>query len=161
MTKKLLLLIFFLGIINVAQGASELSLRDVLDSQVNNTIINVPFGTYVLDLVNNKSAYAFSGKKNVTIDGNGSTIICNRQSQAFGFNNCENVTFSNFYIEYDPPCSTQGTITTMSADKRNWDVDIHEGYPVDNLGGGRIQAYGKNTLELVQNFGTTSSDNLY
>lgn len=160
MIKKSILLLLFLCIINAAHAAGELSLRTVLDNQINNTVINVPLGTYVLDLTNNKWAYLFNGKKNVTIEGNGSTIICNRQSQAFGFNNCENVTFSNFYIEYDPPCSTQGTITAMSVDKRTWDVQIHDGYPVDNLGGGRIQAYGKNTLELVQNFGTSSSDNL-
>ena len=74
------------------------SLRDILNSQINNSVIDIPKGTYVLDLVNIQDAYAFRNKKNVIINGNGSTIICNRQSQAFYFENCENLTFSNFFI---------------------------------------------------------------
>jgi len=133
-------------------------LRTILNSQIKNSVINIPKGTYTLDLTSGK--YSFEKLNNVVINGNGSTIICNRQSQAFQFLECTNVVFSNLFIEYDPPCSTQGTITKMSSDMRTWDVAIHDGYPIDNLGASRIQIYGQNTLELVPNFGSTSSNNL-
>ena len=133
-------------------------LRTILNSQINNSVINIPKGTYTLDLTSGK--YSFEKLNKVVINGNGSTIICNRQSQAFQFFECKDVVFSNFFIEYDPPCSSQGTITKISADMRNWEVEIHDGYPVDNLAARRIQVYGKNTSELVPNFGTTSSHNL-
>ena len=136
------------------------SLRDILNSQINNSVIDIPKGTYVLDLVNIQDAYAFRNKKNVIINGNGSTIICNRQSQAFYFENCENLTFSNFFIEYDPPCSTQGTI--MAINGSTWDVAVHDGYPAEtetddySLGLGRVQVYDKDNRELVRNYTTTS-----
>ncbi len=137
------------------------SLRDILNSQINNSVIDIPKGTYVLDLVNIQDAYAFRNKKNVIINGNGSTIICNRQSQAFYFENCENLTFSNFFIEYDPPCSTQGTI--MAINGSTWDVAVHDGYPAEtetddySLGLGRVQVYDKDNRELVRNYTTTSA----
>jgi len=110
------------------KGQTYTSLRTVLDAQINNSVINLPKSTYLLDL-SSKGAYTFSAKKNMTINGNGSTIICNKQKEAFYFSGCENLTFSNFHIEYDPPCSTQGTITSMSTDKKTWQITLHDGYP--------------------------------
>jgi hypothetical protein len=149
--KTILLFISFLLFITCFANNYP-DLRTVLNSQINDTVINVPKATYTLDLMTG-SSYIFSGKKNITINGNGSTIICNRQSQAFYFDKCENVKFSNFHIEYDPPCFTQGTITAMSTNKLLWEVTIHDGYPVNNVNlQGKVQVFGKNTLELVQNY---------
>ena len=130
------------------------SLRTVLDAQINNSVINLPKDTYLLDL-STKSAYIFNGKKNMVINGNGSTIICNRQKQAFSFVGCENLTFSNFQIEYDPPCSTQGTITAMSADLKTLKIELHDGYPSDKalIIADKAQVFSKNTRELVRDNG--------
>ncbi|MEI7677117.1 MAG: hypothetical protein WCJ03_10080, partial [Bacteroidales bacterium] len=129
-------------------------MRTILDPQINNSIINLPKSTYLLDLTS-KGAYTFSGKKNVIINGNGSTIICNKQKQAFYFSGCENLTFSNFHIEYDPPCSTQGTITSMSTDKKTWQITLHDGYPSDSayIMTDKAQVYSSSTHELVKNNG--------
>lgn len=136
------------------EAQSYTSLRTVLDAQINNSVINLPKSTYLLDL-STKGAYTFSGKKNMTINGNGSTIICNKQKQAFTFSGCENLIFSNFHIEYDPPCSTQGTITSMSDDKKTWQITLHDGYPSDSayIMNDKAQVYSQNTLELVKNNG--------
>ncbi|MEI7504490.1 MAG: hypothetical protein WCJ61_14520, partial [Paludibacter sp.] len=150
--KKTILLFLNILIISSSFGATYPDLRTILNNQSSNAIINVPKGTYTLDLISN-GAYMFSNKKNVTINGNGSTIICNRQKQCFAFTSCENVVFNNFYIEYDPPCCTQGTINTISTDKKTWDITIHDGYPVDSVKETKAQVFGQTTLELVKNFG--------
>lgn len=155
MKKKLLILVLCSSAL-FCKAAGEPDLRRLLDSQINNSVIDIPKGTYLLDLTTS-GAYIFSNKKNVIINGNGSTIICNKQNQAFDFRNCENVTFSNLFIEYDPPCASQGTITQLSADKRTWTVQLHLGYPTEGLDLGRILAYGKNTRELKQNMSTLST----
>jgi len=150
--KKTILLFLNITIVFASFGATYPDLRTILNSQSANSVINVPKGTYTLDLISN-GAYSFSNKKNVTINGNGSTIICNMQNQCFSFTSCENVVFNNFYIEYDPPCCTQGTINTISTDKKTWDITIHDGYPVDNVTGNKVQVFGQSTLELVKNSG--------
>ena len=115
--RKIILLLCLLC--NISINAEDLKdLRSILDSQKNNSVINIPEGNYLLDLKNGKNAYVFSSLKNVVIDGNGSTVICNIQNQAFQFTQCENVTFKNLIIEYDPPCTSQGTIVAMSGDKK-------------------------------------------
>ena len=145
----LIFLIFFSLIVN---AQTYISLRTVLDAQINNSVISLPKAIYLLDLTS-KGAYTFINKKNVTINGNGSTIVCNMQKEAFYFTGCESVTFSNFHIEYYPPCSTQGTITTMSADKKTWQITLHDGYPSDStyIMTDKAQVYSKSTLELVAN----------
>jgi len=150
--KKPFLLFLNILVVLALYGATYPDLRTVLNSQSGNSVINVPNGTYTLDLISN-GAYSFSNKKNVTINGNGSTIICNRQKQCFSFTSCENVVFKNFYIEYDPPCCTQGTINAISTDKKTWDITIHDGYPVDSVKGTKAQVFGQSTLDLVKNFG--------
>ncbi len=154
MLTSLLFFFFFLK-------ATEIQdLRILLNSQINNKTIDIPKGTYLLDLTNGKNAFVFSAKKDITINGNGSTIICNRQNQAFQFTNCENVVFSNFIVEYDPPCASQGTIVEMSADKKTWTVELHQGYPTTGIQTDRILVYDKENKELKQNFTTISTPHI-
>ncbi|WP_272961341.1 T9SS type A sorting domain-containing protein [Barnesiella viscericola] len=134
-----------------------LDLRSVLDSQKGNQVINVPKGNYVLDLQNGKNAYVFSNLSGVTIEGNGSTIICNRQNQAFQFTSCQNVNFRNFIIDYDPPCTSQGTIVELSNDKKTLTVELHKGYPLEGITlSSKMLMYGKDR-ELIKNFQDVSS----
>lgn len=149
---KFLVVVFLFHFFNSAFAEGHPDLRQMLNAQINNNIITIPKGTYTLDLISG-GAFTFSNKKNVTINGNGSTIICNKQNQAFNFVNCENTVFSNFKIEYDPPCFTQGTITSISTDKRTWNITLHDGYPTTNIKG-KVQAFSKTTLELAKNFTT-------
>ena len=98
-------LLFFLGMISCTSNAGEVNgdLRTVLDAQINNSVIDIPKGTYILDLKDGKQPYLFSYKKNVQVKGNGSTIIFNYQKQAFSFEHCEDMVFLVFIIYYVPP----------------------------------------------------------
>lgn len=128
-------------------------LRAVLDAQKNNSVIDIPKGTYLLDLTNNIGPYIFSYKKNVTVNGNGSTIICNYQKQAFSFDHCENFVFKDLVIDYDPPCSTQGTVVSMTSDAKTLEIEMHEGFPLPDpeTEQDRVHFYDGETMELIWN----------
>lgn len=133
----------------------------ILDAQKGKTVIDIPTGTYILNLKKpQRGAYEFKNLENVKIKGNNSRIICNRQSQAFFFYNCKNTVFENLAIEYDPPCSTQGTITSVI--ENTVEIQIHDNYPSElvtneyHIDPGRVQIYDKDTRELIENFTTTS-----
>lgn len=74
--------------------------------------------------------YKFHNLTDVHINGNGSTVICNNQEQAFSFYNCVRVELRDLTIDYDPLCFTQGEITAVAEDGSWFDVRIDEGYPV-------------------------------
>lgn len=122
----------------------------------NTTIQLKKDGRYILN-IEDKGTFHISNLKNLTIEGNGATIVCNKQQQAFHFKMCENLTLSNLIIEYDPLCSTQGTILNISDDNRTFEVQIHEGYPMPDPKSrqDRIQIYDKATKELIRNYQTT------
>jgi len=151
--------VFILSVLFSLSGYAEdyPDLHEILDSQIGNDVIDIPFGTYSLDL-ENKGTYTFRNLKDVMIKGNGSTVVCNFQKKAILFSGCENVVFSDLIIDYDPPCSTQGTITAINDNGRNLEVEIHEGYPmVDPLiAQGRVELYDNETRELIRNYTTTS-----
>lgn len=168
MTKKTLLSTVLLALFGITHSFAEdfPDLISILDAQKGKTIIDIPVGTYILNLKNpQRGAYEFRNLENVKIRGNGSRIICNRQSQAFYFYNCKNTTFENMTIEYDPPCSTQGTITAVNGNKV--EVQIHDNYPAElttdeyHLTPDRVQIYDKDSRELIENFTTTSLKDVY
>src|SRR5210317_548474 len=74
--------------------------------------ISIPMGTYTL-MSEDYESVTLKDLKDVSIDANGSTIICKKPSRAFDIINCENVRLANFTIDYDPLPYTQGRIIEM------------------------------------------------
>lgn len=148
-------ILFFISIfatINVFCADLQ-DLRPILDSQKNQAVINIPKGNYFLD-VEKGAHYSFKGMKNVVVQGNGSTVICRKQSRAFDINNCENFSLQNITIDYDPLCFTQGTISSISEDGKKWEVTLHDGYPTQDIYYSKIQLFDPVTNDLKQNFYT-------
>lgn len=68
--------------------------------------------------------------RDVTIDGNGATIMFTDPSRGgFNFLGGAGITIRNLTLDYDPLPFSQGTIVDLSADKRRIIVEIDEGYP--------------------------------
>ena len=128
---RLRLLFFFIAL-SILKGYSYPNLKSVLDAQAGQSVINIPHGIYEMNATSG-TQYTFSGLKNVTVNGNGSTIICKTPARAFYVTNCENFTIQDLTIDYDPLCFTQGTITQVSADCKSWTVRIHDGYSTSNI----------------------------
>lgn len=133
-------------------------LYEILDAQKGQNRIEIPKGTYTLNVREN-GPYKFHNLTDVRIDGNGSTIICNNQEQALSFYNCVRVELHDLIVDYDPLCFTQGTITSVSADGGWFDIRIDDGYPLQGLALSRVQLYDPETRLLKRNSITTYSSN--
>ena len=116
-------------------GNAEIgNLRDWLDEQIKsgNKSIAVPKDVYHLDH-KNKTHLQFRNLENVTIDFNGSEIICRNTTTAIKIDRCKSLTLSNFSIDYDPLPFTQGIINRIAPDFSWFDIRILKGYPTKNI----------------------------
>jgi hypothetical protein len=114
--------------------------------------ITVPPGTYRL-VQKDKVFLTLNGVSDTVIDCTGVTFIGLAHTAMLELENCRNVTIKGLAVDYDPLPFTQGVIKSVGADA-NWEVEIIEGYPVDNvrMNGDvemRIQAYDPKTGALV------------
>ena len=141
-----------------AAAQNHPDLHEVLDRQKGRNLIEIPKGTYTLNVRSN-GPYKFHNLTDVHINGNGSTVICNNQEQAFSFYNCVRVELRDLTIDYDPLCFTQGEITAVAEDGSWFDVRIDEGYPVTGLAANRVQFYDPQTRLLKRNSITTYTSN--
>lgn len=133
-------------------------LYEVLDAQKGRSTIEIPAGTYTLD-VRNRGPYKFHNLTDVRILGNGATVVCNTQEQALSFYNCVRVELHDVKIDYDPLCFTQGEIVAAAADGSWFDILIDRGYPTEGLAANRVQFYDPDTGLLKRNSITTYSGN--
>ena len=142
------------GFFSTAAAQPYPDLGELLDEQKGQRVIEIPKGTYTLDLRRN-GAYKFHNLTDVRINGNGSTVICNNQELAFSFYNCVRVEMTDLVIDYDPFCSTQGEIVAVAEDGSSFDVRIDEGYPAEGVTADRVQLYDPATRLLKRNSITT------
>ncbi|NDP20478.1 MAG: right-handed parallel beta-helix repeat-containing protein [Paludibacter sp.] len=146
-----ILILLCCGTFSVAQYPA---LKPLLDAQRNNAVIDIPKGKYLMD-TQNGGGYNFSNLTNVSINLNGSEIICNKASNVFTFTNCTNVTVKGFSVDYDPLLFTQGIITAVDASRRWFEFVVDEGYPITNIIASRTQFFDATTRELKRNSFTT------
>lgn len=90
--------------------------------------------------------------KGVTIDFTGVEFVGLVTTGMFRIEGCTDLTLKGLTIDFRPLAFTQARIIDVDAEK-NWTVKIIEGYPTEGIGNGEscwpIQAYGRDTLELV------------
>lgn len=151
----LCLLLGFVGLIH----AELTPLKPLLDAQKTNAVIDIPQGSYLMD-TQNGGGYTFSNLSNVTINLNGSEIVCNKPSNVFTFSNCSNVTVKGFSVDFDPLIFTQGVITAVDASKMWFEFVVDEGYPITNITTARTQFFDPATRELKRNSITTYDGSL-
>lgn len=148
---KQIITTLILLVINFSIAVSQLTpIKPLLDAQKNNSVIDIPQGKYLMD-IQNGGGYTFSNITNVTINLNGSEIICNKGGNAFTFSNCTNVTIKGFSLDYDPLLFTQGVITAVDASKMWFEFVVDEGYPTTDITNKKIQFYDPTTRELKRN----------
>lgn len=73
---------------------------------------------------------ALSGTQDLLIEGQGTTLVfSNRRGTTWSFNSCRNICLRGFTIDYDPLPFIQGRITGRSADGRQYEFAVSDGYP--------------------------------
>ncbi len=70
------------------------------------------------------SALYLDNKKNITIDGNGATLLIHGKMTPLLFNNCENITIRNLIIDY--ACPTMAEFKVLSNDNGTCVIEINK-----------------------------------
>ena len=69
-----------------------------------------------------------SDRRDLILDGQGSTLLCHGQMSPLVLLGCENVQLQNFIIDWDIPLTAEGTVLTSSEDHTDLSVDPFQ-YP--------------------------------
>lgn len=77
-------------------------------------------GTYLL----NNTLSAYSNCKNIIFDGRGATLVFTTLKVGFYFDNCDNITIQNMYLDYSPLPFTGGKVIAYSSAAKSIDVEI-------------------------------------
>ena len=75
----------------------------------------------------------FQNLKNVVFDGNGADLMlsCFLGMSGFRVNDCENIQFNNFTVDYTIPPYMMGKVTKFDKGSKTIEVKINKGYHVD------------------------------
>jgi hypothetical protein len=73
-----------------------------------------------------KFIFALEGRKNMTINGNGSTFIFHGSVIPFLIENCTNIKIENLNIEYDFPFDFEGVVVANNEKEKTFDLKVHE-----------------------------------
>ncbi len=71
-------------------------------------------------------ALLFENRKNIIIDGNGSTLIFHEQMQPFTFDSCQNIILKNISIDWEQPLTAQGKVVKVNDNFIELAVDLKE-----------------------------------
>ena len=91
-------------------------------------------------------ALYLEGKRNITLDGNGATLLVHGKMTPFLFNNCENITVKNLTVDY--ACPTMAEFKVISNDNGTCIIEINKDvlYRVE---GNNLIWHGENDLNGV------------
>lgn len=73
-----------------------------------------------------KFIFAVEGRKNITINGNGSTFIFHGSVIPFLIENSTNIKIENLNIEYDFPFDLEGVVVANNEKEKTFDLKIHK-----------------------------------
>ena len=93
------------------------------------------------DAITRRFAILFDGARNITLNGNGSTVRFHGQMTLAGLLNCRNITLQN--ITFDVPHPTLTEMTVLSLGKGFLDCRVHPD-SLYRIRDGKIEWYGEN-----------------
>jgi len=86
-------------------------------------------------------AFAFEDARDITLDGQGATLLFHPDNRAFLIYRSEGITLRNFVVDFDPLPFTQGDVVAIDQAKREIHVRIHDGFPLPEMTPGRHGAF--------------------
>ena len=79
---------------------------------------------------NGDALFELKEMKNVTIDGNGATIVINPCNSFSFLRKCENIVIKNFITRYSIKDFTQGFVSEVNANEGYFTFRVQDGYPL-------------------------------
>ncbi len=94
------------------------------------TLIEFESRTYIIEPPNDFTdpLIWIDGRSNVIIDGKGADLVLKSEIPLFRANDCENIIFKNYTLDYDPLPFTQGTIQSFDMSTKKVTVKLDTGY---------------------------------
>lgn len=86
-------------------------------------------------------AFPIEDARDITLDGQGATLLLHPDNRAFLIYRSEGITLRNFVVDFDPLPFTQGDIVAIDKAKREIHVRIHDGFPLPDMTPGRHGAF--------------------
>jgi hypothetical protein len=77
-----------------------------------------------------KAVLVIDDLSNLTIDGQGSTLVFRGDSSCFRMTRCAQIAVKNLTINWERPPFSQGRVLTVAPNQRSFDVQVDPGYPV-------------------------------
>jgi hypothetical protein len=117
-------------VFEVLQNANELACTIEFKTGTYNFYPESAYEKYV-KISNNdnglrKFIFPLEGRKNITINGNGSTFIFHGSVIPFLIENSTNIKIENLNIEYDFPFDLEGLVVANNQEEKTFDLKIHE-----------------------------------
>ena len=84
---------------------------------------------YRIETISPSSRHAsISGRKGLTIDGHGATLLLNPRNGVFDVAQSSDIIIKDLVVDYDPLPFTQGTVVAVNAATLAIDLQFHEGF---------------------------------
>ncbi len=112
--------------VRVPAGATFRQIRETIREAAAAGPARIVFdrATYRLDLDEPVQLFDLTDAADVTIDGNGSTVVFNRPAPVARFTTCRRILLRGFAFDYDPPTYIAGRVTAVSTKAATIDVEI-------------------------------------
>ncbi len=84
------------------------------------------FESNTTDINPRNCAILFENRKNLVIEGNGSTLVFHGQMQPFTFDNCQNVLLRNISIDWEHPLIAQAQVLSVNEKSIRVNIDVKQ-----------------------------------
>ncbi len=84
------------------------------------------FESNTTDVNPRNCALLFENRKNLVIEGNGSTLIFHEQMQPFTFDNCQNIILRNISIDWNQPLIAQAQVLAVNEKSIRVNIDVKQ-----------------------------------
>ncbi|MBK1876101.1 right-handed parallel beta-helix repeat-containing protein [Pelagicoccus mobilis] len=149
----LLLFIFCVGRAGAEPVAMVANLQGWIDARIaeGQTQLKVPTGVYRL-APQEIAHLEFYGLRGIEIDFQDSEIVCTDRTRAIHLEDCKDIRITNLTIDYNPQLYAQGRLTEYTSEY--FEIDVFDGYPIDDLSTSSVEVYDPETHELKPGFRT-------
>lgn len=121
--------------------------------------VTIPPGTYrVTPPAQHSSIHLYlTNMSGFTVNASGVTMLCSESCPSIRLDYCSNVIIRGITVDYDPLPFTQGTVTAIHTNDRDFDIALHDGYPLPPEGNQGLYIYDKKTRHWKKNMFTSGT----